>query len=76
MKVKKGIYKHFKGEKYEVIGVGKHSETLEDYVVYEALYKNKMAKLWVRPLDLFTDYKELNGRKVKRFKYIGREKLE
>lgn len=73
MKVKKGIYKHFKGGKYRVIGVGKHSETLEDYVVYEALYKNEMSKLWVRPLELFADYKEVDGKKVKRFDYLGKK---
>jgi cyclomaltodextrinase len=73
MKVKKGIYKHFKRGKYKVLGVGKHSETLEDYVIYEALYKNELSKLWVRPINLFTDYKEIDGKKVKRFEYIGKK---
>ncbi len=73
MKVKEGIYKHYKGGKYRVVGVGKHSETLEDYVVYEALYENKLSKVWVRPVELFIDYKEVDGKKVKRFKYIGKK---
>ena len=54
--MKTGIYKHFKtGNLYKVIGVGKHSETLEDLVFYEALYDNKMSKLWARPLSMFTE---------------------
>lgn len=49
--IKKGIYKHFKGNEYEVIDVGTHSETQELYVVYRALYGEK--KLWVRPVNMF-----------------------
>ena len=54
-KLKLGIYLHPKsGKRYRVIGVGKHSETLEDLVFYKALYKNKESKLWARPLESFT----------------------
>ena len=46
---------HFKGMRYRVIGVGRHSETLEEMVFYEALYDNPKGRLWARPLTLFQD---------------------
>ena len=73
VKVKNGIYQHYKGNKYEVIGIAKHSETLEDLVVYRALYDNKISKLWVRPLKMFTETIEINGTEIERFKYIGKK---
>lgn len=66
-----GIYKHFKGGKYKVIGLAKHSETLEDLVVYEPLYENLTAKLWVRPLAMFEEEVEFDGQKIPRFKYLS-----
>ena len=45
-------YRHFKGTEYEVIAIGKHSETLEEMVVYKALYGNN--DIWIRPLSMFT----------------------
>ena len=72
MKIKTGIHKHFKGERYKVLGVAKHSETLEGMVVYEALYKNEVSKLWVRPLAMFLEDVEFEGKKVPRFKYVGK----
>lgn len=71
VKVKNGIYQHYKGNKYEVIGIAKHSETLEDLVVYRALYDNKVSQLWVRPLKMFTEMIEINGTEIERFKYIS-----
>lgn len=65
-----GHYQHFKGKKYLVLGVAKHSETKEDLVVYVTLYENDMASLWVRPLDMFTEEVEVNGRMVPRFRKI------
>lgn len=51
-----GIYKHFKtGNLYKVIAIGKHSETLEDMVVYEAQYDNPKSKIWIRPLAIFLE---------------------
>jgi hypothetical protein len=73
MEIKLGIYKHFKtGNLYKVIGVGKHSETLEELVLYEALYDNKVSKLWARPISMFLDEKisPTTGEKVKRFEFI------
>ena len=61
MELKLGVYEHYKGKKYRVIGVAKHSETLEDLVVYEALYENDLSKLWVRPLKMFLDEVEVDG---------------
>ncbi len=53
--IQPGIYEHYKGGRYHVFGVGKHSETLEEFVIYEALYDNPESKLWVRPLKEFTE---------------------
>ena len=71
MDLKIGIYEHYKGNKYRVIGIAKHSETLEDLVVYKALYKNEISELWVRPLSMFVEEVEVDGRKIPRFKYIA-----
>jgi hypothetical protein len=52
--IKPGIYKHSKkGNLYKVHFLAKHSETLEDYVVYEALYENETSKFWIRPASMF-----------------------
>ena len=64
-----GRYRHFKGNEYEVLGVARHSETLEDYVVYRALYGE--GGLWVRPASMFTETIERNGKCIPRFEYIG-----
>jgi hypothetical protein len=72
--IKRGIYNHYKGNKYKVLGVGKHSETLEDLVIYEALYENKLGKLWVRPAKMFLEKVVVNGKEVPRFEYIGEDK--
>ncbi len=66
-----GRYLHYKGGEYRVLGVAKHSETLEEMVVYEALYENKVSKLWVRPLGMFLETVESDGKTVPRFQYIG-----
>ncbi len=71
MEIKPGIYQHYKGERYRIIGVAKHSETLEDLVIYEALYDNKMSKLWARPVAMFLGEVEVDGQKVPRFKFIS-----
>jgi addiction module RelB/DinJ family antitoxin len=64
-----GIYRHFKGNRYEVIGVAKHSETMEDMVVYKALYGE--GGLWVRPASMWEELVEAGGEKVKRFERVG-----
>lgn len=75
-KVKPGKYRHYKGNMYVVIGNAKHSDTLDDLVVYKALYGSKEfgeGMLWVKPAELFTDKVEIEGKTVPRFKYIGEE---
>ena len=67
----KGAAEADKGQKYKVIGTAKHSETLEDLVIYEALYNNKVSRLWVRPKKMFLEKVEIKGKKVPRFKYLG-----
>lgn len=63
-------YKHFKGNEYEIVAIAKHSETLEDIVVYKALYGEN--QIWVRPLLMFLDTKTLeDGTQVQRFTKIG-----
>lgn len=69
--MKLGRYRHYKGKEYRVLGVAKHSETLEDLVVYETLYDNNLSKLWVRPLEMFLEGVEVDGRMVPRFSYEG-----
>ncbi|MCB9814556.1 DUF1653 domain-containing protein [Candidatus Nomurabacteria bacterium] len=71
--LKLGKYKHYKGNFYEVIGCARHSETLEELVVYKALYiSNDFGKdaLWVRPKAMFMESIELKGVMVPRFEYI------
>ena len=65
--VKLGRYRHYKGKEYKVLGVAKASETLEEMVVYEALYDNPESKLWVRSVGMFLSEVEVDGRKMKRF---------
>lgn len=64
---KPGLYKHYKGMMYRVVGVVRHSETLEELVYYEALYENKLGSMWVRPKAMFLETIEINGEKVRRF---------
>ncbi len=66
--VKVGKYRHYKGKDYEVIGIAKHSETLEELVVYRALYGDHL--LWVRPKAMFLETVEVNGKKVPRFQFV------
>lgn len=70
--IKPGLYEHYKGRQYEVIGLAHHSETLEPLVVYIALYETKFGKdsLWVRPLSMFTEMIQIDGKKVERFRWI------
>lgn len=71
--LKPGIYEHYKKKQYEVIDVATHSETLEELVVYRALYDSEefgKNSLWVRPLSMFLETVIINGEKIPRFKYI------
>jgi hypothetical protein len=64
-----GLYRHYKGNDYLVIGLARHSETLEPLVVYQALYGER--GLWVRPAAMFAEAVELGGKRVPRFGRIG-----
>ena len=66
--LKNGIYEHYKGNRYEVLGLAKHSETEEELVVYKQLYGNY--DLWVRPLTMFLEFVTINGEKKERFTLI------
>ena len=68
-----GIYEHYKGRKYLVIGTAAHSETLERLVVYVPLYVSPGPRLWVRPRVMFAETVEVEGASVPRFRYIGQE---
>jgi cyclomaltodextrinase len=66
--IKPGRYRHFKGNEYEVIGVAKDSETMEEVVVYRALYGER--GLWVRSAKMFAEIVERDGRAMPRFQRI------
>ena len=66
--MKKGIYQHYKGNKYEFLYIARHSETLEDMVVYKALYGD--GDIWVRPANMWNELVDVNCEKVPRFKFI------
>jgi len=65
MTIPTGIYQHYKGPLYQVLGVAKHSETEEEHVVYRALYGEE--GLWIRPLSMFTEQIEKDGQTIPRF---------
>ena len=69
MEIKKGRYRHFKGMEYEVLGIAKHSETLEEMVVYRALYGE--GGIWVRPAVMWNETVTRDGVTQQRFTYIG-----
>lgn len=69
-----GIYKHYKGNNYRVMELARHSETLEYLVIYECLYDNPEGKIWARPLKMFLETVEINGKILQRFQYIGDQK--
>lgn len=66
--IKLGKYKHFKGNLYEVVAIAKHSETLEEMVVYRPLYGD--GDWWVRPASMWNETVTRNGETYKRFTYI------
>ena len=69
MTIKPGIYRHYKGNDYEVIGLARHSEDESQLVVYRALYGKQ--GLWVRPLEMFSETVTVEGKVKLRFEYIN-----
>lgn len=67
--LKPGRYRHYKGNEYLVLEVARHSETMEELVVYRALYGER--GLWVRPREMFQESVTIEGKPVPRFKWIA-----
>lgn len=63
-----GVYRHYKGKEYDVFAMAKHSETLEEMVVYRARYDDR--EMWVRPLSMFLEKITINGEEVPRFAFV------
>lgn len=72
MEIKLGKYRHFKGNEYEVIGIAKHSETLEEMVIYRALYGD--GGYWVRPASMWNEEVTRDGKTFRRFTLIEEDK--
>ncbi len=74
--IRLGKYKHFKGGEYEVIGVARHTETMEKLVIYKKLYEDEKEGenlLLARPMALFLSMKNIDGKKVPRFEFLGKK---
>jgi hypothetical protein len=63
--IEPGVYRHFKGNEYKVVGTATHTETGEEFVVYYALYGEQ--KMWIRPVAMFTENIDRGGYKGPRF---------
>ncbi len=72
--MKKGIYRHYKGNYYEVLELGLHSETLEEVVIYRSI--NEPNKVWVRPLSMWNEEVICNGEVVKRFTLVNEKETK
>ena len=70
MEINTGKYRHFKGNEYEVVAIAKHSETLEEMVVYKALYGD--GGYWVRPASMWNETVTREGKTFKRFEFLGK----
>jgi len=66
--VEGGHYRHYKNLDYQLLHIARHSETLEELVVYQALYGER--GIWVRPLEMFCEEVEVGGERVPRFKRV------
>lgn len=69
MNIRPGRYRHFKGNEYLVLGTARHSETLEEMVIYKALYGE--GEVWVRPLAIWLKPAVRDGKEIERFTWIG-----
>ena len=75
MNIETGIYEHYKGKRYEVVGQALHSETVEPMVIYKALYQGEFPEgtLWVRPMAMFKENVKIDGKSVPRFRFISKK---
>lgn len=71
MALQTGLYRHYKGQQYRVLGVARHSETEEELVIYQALYGEY--GLWARPLSMFRESVQVDGEQLPRFSLISVE---
>lgn len=69
--IRPGRYRHYKGNDYTVLGVARHSETLEEFVVYRQEYGD--CGLWIRPAAMFSETVISDGESVARFRYLGND---
>jgi hypothetical protein len=69
--IQPGRYRHYKGNEYTVLGVARHSETLEELVVYRQEYGER--GLWVRPAAMFVETVEVDSQVMPRFAFLGRD---
>lgn len=65
------IYEHYKGDRYKILAIARHTSDLSWLVVYECLYQNPISQIWIRPLDQFIEVIMLKGVSTPRFTYIG-----
>jgi len=63
-----GIYEHYKNKRYKILAIARHSETLQEMVVYQALYGE--GSIWVRPAEMFMENVSIDGKFVARFKLV------
>lgn len=71
--MKRGVYRHFKGNLYQLLDVARHSETGEKMVIYRALYGER--GLWVRPAAMWDEVIERDGRQYRRFTYVADDEV-
>jgi hypothetical protein len=74
--MKKGVYRHYKGKLYKVTGLARHSETLEEMVIYQALYQSEefgYGATWIRPKKMFEEEVAVQGKTLPRFELISEE---
>lgn len=69
-----GLYRHYKGKMYKVHQIVRHSETLEELVLYETLYENPAGRWWVRPATMFMENVVIEGKEMPRFAFVGEAK--
>lgn len=74
MNIRIGKYRHYKGNEYQIIGIGRNSDTFEKMVVYQGLYNSDEfgdKPIWVRPVSEFVESVEVDGQQIQRFTYLG-----
>lgn len=69
--MKQGLYRHYKGNLYRLLYIARHSETLEEMVIYQDV--NNPEKIWARPASMWEETVEVGGERVSRFQYLGGE---